>query len=67
MGGHRPELVDEPVGRDGPAVLQEEQGKERSLATSAEPNACIAPGHLDRPEDPELQLGVDHGAFNTAR
>ena len=49
-----PELVDQPVARDGLVRLQEEDREERALLPRAERDEAVAVANLDRPEDPEV-------------
>ena len=49
-----PELVDQPVARDGLVRLQEEHREERALLPRPERHEAVAVANLDRPEDPEV-------------
>src|SRR5581483_6748133 len=51
----RPERVDQPVGRDDPAGVEEEQSEQRPLLRSAERKRASPGDHLERAEDPELE------------
>ena len=60
-----PELVDELVGRDWPAVGQDQEGEERPLTPPAETQACTAPDRFHGSEHAEFQA-FHHDAMNTA-
>ena len=49
-----PELVDQPVARDGLVRPQEEHREERTLLPGPERYEAAAVANLDRPEDPEV-------------
>src|SRR5439155_26064853 len=57
-GGRRPvlapELLDEPVGGDDLVRVQEEDGQERALLASAEPERSVLLDDLQRAEYPKL-------------
>jgi hypothetical protein len=45
-----PQLVDEPLGRDDPARIEEQQRQQRSLLGAAERDRAIALARLQRAE-----------------
>ena len=51
-----PDAVDQPVGRHGLVRVEQEERQKRARARSAERDRrAVVPGHLQRPEQPELQ------------
>ena len=51
-----PDAVDQPVGRHGLVGVEQQECEERARAGAAERNhGAVVPGHLQRPEQPELQ------------
>jgi len=51
-----PQLVDQPVGRDHPAGVEEESSEHSPRLRAAHVKPPAAVPHLDRPQDPELHL-----------
>jgi hypothetical protein len=51
-----PELLDEPVGRDGLARVQEQEREQCPLPAAAEGDVPVAVTHLERSEDPEIHV-----------
>src|SRR5262249_23046135 len=51
-----PELVDQPVDRDGLVSVQEEDGEQRALLGAADTNLASLRPDLDRAEDPKLHV-----------
>ena len=49
------ELVGEPVDRDDPVRVQEQDRERRPLLRPAEPDRPVGPNDLERAEDPELE------------
>ena len=49
------EIVGEPVDRDDPVRVQEEDGERRPLLRPAEPDLAALVGDLERSQDPELE------------
>ena len=56
-----PELLDQPVARDHPPRIEQEQGKEAALLGPAQAEDPLALAHLERAEDGEVK-----GARQTA-
>ena len=52
-----PEPVDEPVGGDDLARVEEQEREQRPLIAAAEPNRRPLVENLERAEDPELHRG----------
>ena len=60
------ELVGEPVDRDDPVRVQEQDRERRPLLRPAEPDRPVGPDDLERAEDPELEHRAD-GSRSVAR
>src|ERR671923_201963 len=56
-----PERVDQAVGRDGAAGIDEEEREQGPLLRPAERQRFAVRAHLDRPEDAELELAREFG------
>ena len=52
-----PELLDQPVARDHPARIEQEQGEEAALLGPTQANHPLALAHLERAEDGEVKGG----------
>jgi len=50
-----PEQIDEPVGRDDPARIEEKCCEERALAMAAESDRARLVGNLEWPQDPKFE------------
>ena len=53
-----PEGVEQAVGRDGAAGLEEQDGEERPLLGAPEREGDAVSPHLERAEEPEVKVGV---------
>jgi hypothetical protein len=51
----RPELVEEPIGRDDPIRVNEEERQELALPAASDWDQLLAVSHFDRPKDEELR------------
>jgi hypothetical protein len=51
-----PQLVGESVGRDRRSRFEQQERQQRCLPRTTEDECLPVPHHLDRPEEPELDL-----------